>query len=455
MGRCNNNELVPAVTFNKLDSDFQVFFNILSDIPNCARINTVNYISSTAATTNYDAFTKPEDRFNCEAIGCRNTGTLMLTGAGNATLSATFNLAYDATEFYGGVITYYVYVSEPGSYTTTIKISDIRSANQANSDTYTTTITAEEAGFYPVVIDLTKLPHSSTGNGWEATETGVTVTITVAQPNGSASTTLSVGLSTIYFYDTMSDLEVNDTIVLRCVEDFSGDLTVDALDATCSRGGYDNTSIGYEKTLTFKKITENWWKLNPLAALSDNTEGWYHQTDARTVQCQSITVGGEDINFGYIQIPDYQNAECGFVFVSFEDCNVTDSALTRVSVPTIVELDKMQYMISDGTTTEALDSGLILFNEYMVGRKVIISYPKKANVTEWILSERTLYERRVRMSYNITQDDGKTIHKIHDNVLVTSWPESLTTDETSMDLTISVQRDKDGNWGRYQRVNDY
>lgn len=449
MARCRDTVKIDKVAFTVVDKLFEVEFNMLTDIENCARINTSNYVSIVGTTVDYDQYDRPEDAFNCLPNGCRNSGTLNISGSGDDDLQGVFNLYYDSTQFAAGVITYYVKVDEPGTYTVTTAIKDIREATA--SDIYTNTITAENEGFYPVVVDLSLPPSSTTGAGWTPTTSGVTVTTTVTKSGGTAEDTITIGLSSYYFYNSLADFAVNEVVKLGCVEDFSGDLTIDALDATCFRSGYDATSTGWEKTITFKKWTPNYWLLNPLAMRGDATEGWLSKTDERLVECQEIN----GMDYGYIQVPDLQTNECGFLTIAISDqCNVSDSTLDRLNAPGLVVLGDRQYIVLDGSITTELDAGTILFNESMIGKTVVINYPQRQNVERFVFKDDALYQRRTRMSYKRCLTDGKEEQVVFNNVLITSYPDSLTTDENSMDLTITIQRDLNDEWGYTDRSKD-
>lgn len=446
MGRCTNKSYIDKVGFNILDKETTIDFNVLTDIENCAHINTNRqYAVSANTVASWNAYAIPKDVFNCDGVGCRNTGTLTLTrSTGTAALSASYQLTYDATEFYGGVATYYVHLPEPGSYSIATTISDIRSQFTA-ADTYTKTIVAEAAGDFPIVVDLSKAPSTVVGGGWIASTAGINIRIAITPPTDVE----SVGISSIYFYDDITDFEVNDVVKLGCVEEIAGDLTIDPVDASCWGSGYDSQSISVERTITARKVTPNWWKLNPLMTRGEAIEGWDIVEDERPV-C-SVTIDGT--TYGYIQVPDLQTDECGFLTVAVSDqCNVTDSALNRVSSPTLIDLSGDQYIVYDGTTTEALDAGTILFNERLIGLNVVVSYPKKVFVEEYIGVEQTLYERRVRMSFSITQTDGVKIRYIYNNVLITVFPWTYNTEETSLDFTISIQRDKEGRFFQMYRI---
>jgi len=228
-------------------------------------------------------------------------------------------------------------------------------------------------------------------------------------------------------------------------------LTVDPVDASCWGSGYDPTSISIERTITAGKVSPNWWKLNPLMSKGTKTNGWYIPGDEREVL--STTING--VEYGYVQFPDMQIEECAFTTAAIADkCNVTDSTLNRVNTPVLVDLNERQFIVLDGTTTESTDAGMILLHSSLVGLSVIVSYPKKAVVEQYLANDEALDERRVRMSFTEVQTDGIKNVFVYNNVLVTSFPGTINNEETSFEFTISIQRDRNGNFFEKYRIVD-
>lgn len=446
MGRCSNDALIAKISNKAVTKQTEVSFSVLTDVDRCVRVTASKHIATTGATT-YNTYKVPEDMFNCLAEGCRNTGTLTLQGVGGP--SVTYTVGYDATEYYAGLVTFYFYAPEAGSYTFSFTIADIANSTMSNADTYNQTITATGEGFYPVIIDFSQVPDAVVGNGWEASTAGARFSITDTTSGDDYVT--NIGVSSFYFYDSVEDFEVNDVVKIGCIDGIEGALSISAADASCWGAAYDATSPALELTVTGRALTPNYWKLNPMVEKSTESEGWTIATDTREIL--STTING--VTYGYIQVPDFYADECGFTTVAIDDqCNVTDAAMNRVNSPSIVALNERQFLVIDGKHTEEYTIGTILFNGSLVGLPVVVSYPKAAVVDKFVANDQVIGSRRVRMSIPVVQTDGVRVHKVFNNVLITSFPETLNTEETTFAFTISVQRDRNGNMFEFMRIKD-
>lgn len=434
--RCGNDTLISKIGMKSLNKLMEVDFAVLTDVDSCVKINTKNYYSQNGVAA-YNVYNTPEDMFNCLAEGCKNTGTLTVMNAAGAPSEATFELRADATEFAAGVITYYVYFPTAGTYDLKTTISDIKNKNQSEADVFEQPFTVTEAGFQPVVIDLVKPTSRIPANGgWQESVDGIFLKLEVTPESTIKS---DIGFSSIYIYNSLEDFEVNDVIKIGCIDEFAGELTVDPVEASCFGAGYDASSIAIERTLTGKSVTANYWKLNPLMSKGHMTSGWVIQTAEKEV----VLDAAQDL--GYIQLPDMFMDECAFTTAAIADsCNVTDSLLTRVNSPVIMDINEKQFIV--------LDSGRIVFHKSLAGKKLLISYPKQVDVEHFVASESSLNERRVRMSFVQEQTDGVKQHYIYNNVLITSFPGTVNGEETTFEFTISVQRDKNGNFYEMYRV---
>ncbi|MBL1227992.1 hypothetical protein IW492_01950 [Enterococcus sp. BWB1-3] len=438
MTRCTNDTLISKIGMKTLDKLVEVDFAVLADIDSCVKVNTKNYIDYTGTSATFNTYNVPEDMFNCLAEGCKNSGTLTVTNGVGAVSGASFAVAADATEFVAGVITHYVHVPAAGTYELALTVSDIADKGQTNADVYQKTIIAAAEGFYPVVVDLSKLPEEQKGTGWSATESGIIVHIEATPEETVLST---IGFSSIYVYNSIEDFEVNDVVKIGCLDEFTGDLTVDPVEASCFGGGYDATSIAIERTLTGKSVSANYWKLNPLMSKGSQTTGWLIQTTEKTV-AETVIDG---VSYGSIQLPDMNMEECAFTTAAMADsCNITDALLSRVNTPVVVDINEKQFIV--------LEAGKILFHSSLIGKELVVSYPKKVDVEHFVGNEDSLDSRRVRMSFTQEQTDGVKQNYVYNNVLITSFPGTVNKEETTFSFTISVQRDKNGNFFEMYRV---
>lgn len=451
MARCKGDELLAKIGINKLDKTMEVDFAVLTDLDDCIKVNAKNYVGvQNTDTAAYNQYSVPSDMFNCLAVGCRNTGTLQLTGDSAEIMSAKYFLNHDARDIAGGAATFYLWFENAGSYEVSFSVADAADQNMTNSDTYTKDVVVTGAGFYPVVIDLSEVPASVTGTGWTPTEAGAVFSVAIEVAGGTTGTPVTWGVSSFYFYGSTEEFEVNDVVKIACLTEISGDSTIDAVDASCWGGGYDPDSVAIEKTIVGSSVTPNYWKLNPLMMRGDKTEGWYLQSTSKEVA--AVTVDG--ISYGYVQLPDMFVDECAFTTAAIaDDCNVTDSQLSRLSSPVPVSLNERQFLVQDGAQGSSV-SGRILVHPSHVGRKIVVSYPKTASVEHYVANDENLNFRRTRMTYTVTQTDGVKNIYVFNNVLVTSFPGTINAEETSFSFTISIQRDKDGNFFDQYRVID-
>ena len=141
--------------------------------------------------------------------------------------------------------------------------------------------------------------------------------------------------------------------------------------------------------------------------------------------------------------------ECGFFSVEVaEGCAVQE--LDKLSIPLTIDLDGGHYLLvdnGDGTTS-------VIFNKMYVGKKMLVSYPKRVDVEEFVISADDINEVRTRMSYVKTFTDGVKYRFVYDNVLITSFPDAITEDEGEFAFTVSIQPDAYGRYGRAFKIVD-
>lgn len=453
MARCKGEALLSKIGVNKLNKTMEVDFAVLTDLDNCIKANAKNYAGIINADSSvFYQYRTPPDMFNCLAVGCRNGGTLMVTGDSARQMRVKYFLAYDATEIVAGVATMYYYFPAAGTYHVGITLSDAADEMMRDSDYYEQSVIISAEGFHPVVFDFSKVPSLVSGNGWQATASGAYFMVGLRPAAQVAGAPITWGISSFYFYNSISEFEVNDVVKIACLSEITGDITVDAVDASCWGAGYDPDSISIEKTITGGSVTPNYWKLNPLVDKGQKTEGWFIQNTTKEILGPVVV---NNITYGYIQLADMNMDECAFTTAALSDsCNVTDSHLSRVSSPVAVELNENQFIVQDGKASAATDAGRILFHESRIGLSTVVSYPKGAAVEHFVASDENLIYRRTRMTYTETQTDGVKIVYVFNNVLVTSFPATINADETTFGFTISIQRDRSGYFFERYRILD-
>ena len=434
MSKCRNEKFMSTVGSGKLTKNTEVDFDVQRNLPDCQKISAGKYVSTSAETSRFDRFRIPKNQFECMQGACVNSGTLYNNGDATA-----YKFKLNAAEFAAGVITFYALATSGNA---TVLISD--TPQFTNADSYTinlANVAHGDDGYSAVVVDLTQAP-TDVGTGWSATGDNVYVQITLSDGEG---------ISTISMFESMDDFAVSTHVIARCLTGVDGSFDLDVAEETCFRSGQFDTSDlqNIEKTVSFKAITPNYWRLNPMYRKGSLTKAW----DKETVEVEVKALSGT--NYGYVSLDDIDQNECGFISIqALYDCresqNATDALLERLSIPSRVDVDEDHYQLIDngnGTTT-------ILFNSVHIGRSILISYPKVVDVANsFDITDEDVNEVRTRMTYTKCYTDGSKYRFIYNNVLITSFPDALSEDDDAEgELTISIQRDADGRFGYAYRI---
>lgn len=435
MAKCKNEKFMSTVGVNKLTKNVEIDFDVQRNLPDCQKISAGKYVSTTADNPRYDRFKIPKNQFECMQGSCVNSGTLYLT-AGAETV---YKFKLNATEFAAGVLTFYALGTTGNAEVT---ISD--TVDFTNADKYTVDLADMahgEDGYTAVVVDFTQAP-TDIGSGWNGQGEAIYVKVKL-----SAAT----GLSTLAMFESMADFAVSTHVIARCLSGVDGSWDLDVAEETCFKKGQFDTSdlSGIEKTVTYKAITPNFWRLNPMYNKGSLTKAW----DKETVEATVKALTGTD--YGYITLDDIDQNECGFISIqALYDCresqNVSDALLERLAIPSKIDMDEDHYQLidnGDGTT-------MILFNQVHIGRSVLISYPKVVDVTDsFEFTDEVVNEVRTRMSYVKCFTDGSKYRFVYNNVLVTSFPDALSEDdEAEGELTLNIQRDANGRFCYAYRI---
>ena len=435
MGKCKNEKFMATVGASKLHNKVEVDFDVQRNLPDCQKISAGKYVSTTATAPRFDRFRIPKNQFECMQGSCVNSGTLMA----NAGFSAIYKFKLDAAEFAAGVLTFYA-LGATG--TAEVQISDAPAFTDADRYTIQLADMAHgEDGYTAVVVDLAQTP-TDVGNGWSAEGEAIYVKITL-----SAAT----GLSTIAMFEDMDDFAVSTHVIARCLSGIDGSWDLDVAEETCfKKGQFDTSDLrGIEKTVSYRGITPNYWRMMPMYKKGNLTKAWDKETVEVTVKALSGT------NYGYVTLDDIDQDESGFISVqALYDCresqNMSDALLYRLAIPSKVDVDEDHYQLidnGDGTTT-------ILFNEVHIGQAMLVSYPKVVDVKDsFDITDEDVNEVRTRMSYVRCYTDGTKYRFVFDNVLITSFPDALTEDDDAEgEFTVSIQRDANGRFGYAYRI---
>lgn len=461
MNKCNLNRVVAQkVGYNKVEKTQEVDFNLSTDIDACVKINTKNYIAYEGATAPvYSRLAVPQDMINvCAVKGCKNTGTLIISTKNEGsdsnythTASATFAKATNAVLISAGIVYFYVDFPKAGTYTVDLTIGDIKDSELTNGDKYTQEVTVTSEGYKPISFDLSIAPSEDVGTGWNPTTSGITMQIDVYTQDATEAGYM-VGLSSISIFEDVDDLATNEVVKLGCMTGIEGDDTIDAMEEQCLGAQYDTSTTSVERTITASTWTPNVMMLNPLIHRTEVTEGFYIATVEMTVEQDA-----ENENYGSVQLADSYDEVCGFIYSSIADsCNINDSILTRINNPNLMNLDERQFQVINSFLNPTVDveGSKLYFNKALVGKTVIISYPRAVEVEEFIATEAGINERRAQMSYTKKQSDGVVEVHVYDNVLITSFPQTINNSDSDFSFTISVQRDKNGNFFRIMKYNE-
>lgn len=434
MAKCKNEKFMSTVGVGKLTKNVEIDFDVQRNLPDCQKISAGKYVSTTADNPRYDRFKIPKNQFECMQGSCVNSGTLYNDGA-----ETVYKFKLNATDFAAGVLTFYA-LGTTGEAEVTV--SD--GVEFTNADKYTINLADMahgEDGYTAVVVDLSQTP-TDIGNGWSAEGEAIYVKIKM---------TGATGLSTVAMFESMDDFAVSTHVIARCLSGVDGSWDLDVAEETCFKKGQFDTSdlSGIEKTVTYKAITPNFWRLNPMYNKGSLTKAW----DKETVEAVVKALTGTD--YGYVTLDDIDQDECGFISIqALYDCresqNVSDALLERLAIPSKIDMDEDHYQLidnGDGTTT-------ILFNQVHIGRSVLISYPKVVDVTDsFEFTDENVNEVRTRMSYVKCFTDGSKYRFIYNNVLVTSFPDALSEDdEAEGELTLNIQRDANGRFCYAYRI---
>ena len=432
MNRCKNDIFLQKIGKKKLNNKVEVDFEVNYDLPDCNRINTRNHASLTGGTATFNSWKIPADAFDeCFGDRCTNSGTLFL---GSAT--AVYNIAGDATEYAAGAITFYV-IAPAGS---TVNVTLSKYNDSANANVYAVPVngTKKVGDFNLIAIDLAKAPTSVEGEGW----TPAGVTSMKVQITGTDVTAENTGISSIAVFDELEVLANNHVVKVGCLSSIDGDFAFEAAEATCfNPARYQDEDLSFEKTVTGASVTPNYGVLNPLMRRNDRV------TDFDIVTIQRTLV--ESNGYCAVELADLDTEECGNISAALADvCVATDAMLTRIAFPSAPSVDEGHFYVDRDTKT-------IIFNAVHAGAVVTISYPRKVNVIGYDLDADNLEGVRTRMTYAREMTDGTKWRFVYNNVLITSFPASLSNeDDAEFEFSVAIQKDKDGKIGRAYRILD-
>lgn len=423
---CKNDAFMRMVGVEKLDKKVEVDFDVQRFLPDCRRIKADKYVSTSASAPAFNRYRIPANQFECMNHGCVNSGTLYNGG------EKTVYKAMSGEEFANGVITFYVTDDVTSA---TVLVSDTEAGT--NGDQYTAVLGAAVNGFKAAIVDLTQTP-TEVGNGWTPSDGYAYIAITLT--GGS-----SMGLSSIAIFDELEDFQTSTHVKAACVTSVDGSWDLEVAENACFPNNYSySENRSFEKTVTFNKVTANYWRLNPMFKRGTAVEGFDIVTVERIVKANG--------NYGLVAIDDMNQGECRFFSAQLAEspCVDGEAQLEKLSVPMGIAIDEKHYVLVDagnGMTN-------VIFNKEHVGKHVLISYPKVADVEEFLLSDDAINDIRTSMSYVKKHTDGYKYRFVFNKVLVTSFSDALSEDENEFTVTFSIQKDESGVYGHAYRIID-
>lgn len=460
MAKCDSKGFVIRLDqVAKLKSDDLIAISILDDLASCAKINAANINTNNGANVVnlkdghfFNAANVPEDEFGCSKNKCRNTGTYQGDVAAAATdvIIGDFKKTMDATLYATGLVTAYVMLPE-GDHKVTLEIASYTAAGWTDYDKIEKTIHATKGNvLYPVVFDLTDVAGEE-GNGWVLNQIGVKLRVRIAGDNLKADDT--VGISSLAFYESEEDLEVNKTVLVSCIDTWGDSQSFDVIEGACSTSEYDPNSGTMTASITANKISEGERYLNPTLRKSEDAEFGILNIVTRKVQAGT----GELAGYGVLQVSDIIEGDCGFMYIQTPGCANNSSELTRVSAPVpvinpVTDSTKFQVLTSSYNGDESL--GQILVGKDWIGQELNIIYRKKVEAEVYEVTNE-FREFTVNILAPLRKKDGTTEFHYYENAFLTTKANNISrSDETNFELQFTIAADENGVRKRIAKITE-
>lgn len=448
MAKCDSKGFVVRLDqVGKLKNDDLIAISILDDLSSCAKIDTRTITKDSNANLSsgyYNAANVPEDEFGCSKNKCYNTGTFQgtVTAAETAVTFGDFKKTMDATLYAAGIVTAYVLLPA-GNHQVSLTLADYTASDYTNSSTTTVTVHATKSGtgsvLYPVKFDLTSF--TNTGDGWTPSTVGVLAKITIDGARLKASD--FVGVSSIAFYESLEDLELNKTVLVSCIDTWGDNQSFDVVEGACSTSEFDPNSGSMTATITANKWSENLKYANPALHKTDEEEfGVLH------VVTRTVTAGeGELADYGYVQLSDMVEGDCGFVYIQTPGCAGNSSELTRVSAPVPVidgttDGDKFQVLTTSYNGDASL--GQIIVGKDWIGQELNIIYRQKKTAEVYTITNE-FRDFHVNILAPLRKKDGSVEWHLYENAFMTTHANNISrSDETTIELQFTIAADENG-----------
>ena len=443
----------------KLKSEDIIMISVLDALASCSKIDTRTIIPQDGSAVSglkeghfYNAANVPEDAFGCSKNKCYNTGTYQgaVLAEPEDVIIGDFKKTMDATLYATGIVTAYILLPE-GDHKVTMSVASYTATDWTNYQTFETTVHATKGNtLYPVRFDLTDI-KSSEGQGWILNQIGTKLRFTVDKTNLKADDL--VGVSSIAFYESTEDLEINKTILASCIDTWGDNQSFDVIEGACSTSEYDPNSGSMTATITTNKISSNGLFLNPTMYRTDEGEFGVLNIVTRKV----LPGKGELEGYGVIQLSDIIEGDCGFMYIQTPGCANNSSELIRVSSPVpIIDAEKdstkFQVLTSDYNGDESM--GKILVSKQWIDQELNIIYRKK--VTAEVYEVRNEFrEFNVNILAPLRKKDGTVEWHLYENAFLTAHANNISrSDETTIELSFTIAADENGVRKKIARILD-
>lgn len=451
MAKCDSKGFVVRLDqVGKLKNDDLIAISILDDLASCAKIDTknVNRDGVTGLTGGYyNAANVPEDEFGCSKNKCYNTGTFQgsVTTTGENVVIGPFKKAMDATLYRFGMVTAYFYLPA-GEHTVSLTLADYTDDAFDNSSTVDVVVHATKNNdgsvLYPVQFDMAEMVEDkNTGTGFIPSTIGINAKVTI---DGKALTTgQMVGVSSIAFYEGIEDLELNKTVLVSCIDTWGDSQSFDVVEGACSTSEFDPNSGTMTASITANKWSENLMYANPALHKTDETEfGVLHVVTRKVMRGE-----GELEGYGYIQLSDMVENDCGFVYVQTPGCAGNSSMLTRVSAPVPVmdgKADGDKFQVLTSSFNGAKTMGMLIVGSDWVDQELNVIYRQKKTAEVWSITNE-FRDFRVNILAPLRKKDGTVEYHYYENAFMTTHANNISrSDETTIELQFTIAADENG-----------
>lgn len=451
MAKCDSKGFVVRLDqVGKLKNDDLIAISILDDLASCAKIDTRTILKNGVSgldASYYNAANTPEDEFGCSKNKCYNTGTYQgkVAAEGTAAVIGDFKKTMDGTLYAAGIVTAYVLLPA-GDHKVSLTIADYTATDYSNSDTVTVTVHATKSGdgseLYPVKFDLTDVIDPEEGNdGWTPSTIGAKLKFTIDGANLKKDDL--VGISSVAFYESLEDLELNKTVLVSCIDTWGDSQSFDVVEGACSTSEFDPNSGSMTATITANKWSENLKYANPALHKTDEEEFGVLHVVTRKVMAGT----GELEGYGYVQLSDMVEGDCGFVYIQTPGCAGNSSELTRVSAPVPVmdgttDGDKFQVLTTSYNGDASM--GQIIVGKDWIGQELNIIYRQKRTAEVYTITNE-FRDFHVNILAPLRKKDGTVEWHLYENAFMTTHANNISrSDETTIELQFTIAADENG-----------